>query len=102
MIPTSRMIPLAGVALILVAAALGFSDARAGGKDESYTKVTASAGKIDKDGSQLVTVVMDITSPWYAYANPVGDEDLESARTKVLITSAVKLKEVTVTYPPGK
>ena len=45
---------------------------------------------------------MEIESPWYAYANPVGNEDLESARTKVAITGKTKLQKVDMTYPAGK
>ena len=106
-----RWFALAGVSVALAAMAwlLG-GDAVAAGKQgkqdkdkqESHVKVTASAGKIDKNGSQTVTVTMEIESPWYAYANPVGNEDLESARTKVGVTAAKKLEKVEVNYPPGK
>jgi DsbC/DsbD-like thiol-disulfide interchange protein len=94
---------LTALAVAALAAAAGTS-ATAGdkGKDESHAKVTAVAGKIDKDGTQVVTVTMDIESPWYAYANPVGNDDLESARTKVTIKSANKLEKVDVNYPVGK
>ncbi len=94
---------LATLAVAVLAATAG-TTAGAGGKDkdESHAKITAVGGKIDKDGTQVVTVTMDIESPWYAYANPVGNEDLESARTKVTIKSANKLEKVDVNYPTGK
>jgi len=99
-----RLIALAGVSLALAAMAWTAGAASAGKQDkqETHVKVTATAGKIDKDGFQTVTVLMDIESPWYAYANPTGNANVESVRTKVAITGKNKLQKVDVTYPPGK
>lgn len=101
-----RGMRLCGVAGVLAAVALAVAGLpggiHAGGKEPSNTKVTAKAGAIGKDGLQTVTVTMEIAAPWYAYANPVGNEDLESARTKIIITSANKLQDVKVNYPAGK
>ena len=73
------------------------------GKKKSYTKVTAKASKPDADGLQKVTVTLDIEKPWHAYANPVGNRDLEEAATLVRITSkGGKLEDVKIQYPPGK
>jgi DsbC/DsbD-like thiol-disulfide interchange protein len=87
---------LAGALLL---AAGPSADAR--GK-KTYTKVTATATRPDAEGRQVVTVTMDIEKPWHAYANPVENEMLESAKTTVTITSKTKLEEVKITYPPGK
>jgi DsbC/DsbD-like thiol-disulfide interchange protein len=73
-----------------------------GQKDESQVKFAASATKPDKDGRQKVTITMNINSGFYAYANPVNNEDLEPAQTVVKIAGAKKLEEVKVDYPQGK
>jgi len=87
----------------LIAGGAGRLSAQAGKKELSPTKVTATATKPDADGQQVVTVTMTIESPWYAYANPVGLEDLEGAQTTVKIASkAGKLEDVKIEYPPGK
>jgi DsbC/DsbD-like thiol-disulfide interchange protein len=106
---TSRAVSilrLAGVSLLLAAVALlltGTPVAGAGGKKEpSKVKLTATAGPVDKDGNQVVTITMDIENKWHAYANPVKFEDLEAAQTIVSIDSATKLQSVKIDYPEGK
>ena len=85
-----------------LAAAVGVPAAGAGGK-KSYVKVDAKATKPDAEGRQVVTVTLDIEKPWYAYANPVGQEDLEQSQTQVKIASkGGKLEEAKIEYPPGK
>jgi DsbC/DsbD-like thiol-disulfide interchange protein len=81
-----------------------FSIALAAASDngESNVKLTASAAKIDKDGRQIITVKMNIKQSWHAYANPVKNETFEPNRTEVKITSAKKLEEVVIAYPPGQ
>ncbi len=96
---------LAAVAALVGAAVLliGFGpSAGAGDKKKSFVKVTATATRPDAAGRQQVTITMAIDKPWYAYANPVGLEDLENAQTAVKIASRAKLEEVKVEYPPGK
>ena len=89
-------------ALALTLGPLGSPSAGAG-KKKSYTKVTAKATKPDAEGRQTVTVTMEIEKPWHAYANPVGNKDLEEAATLVRITSkGGKLEDVKIQYPPGK
>jgi thiol:disulfide interchange protein len=102
-----RVLRTAVAAGLLVAAAallgLGVVPADAGAKSKSVTKVTAAATKPDADGKQVVTVTLTIESPWYAYANPVGLEDLEGAQTTVKIASKTgKLADVKIEYPAGK
>ena len=100
-----RMVKLIGLSLSLCALALALPRAAVlaqGKKDESQVKFTASATKPDKDGRQKVTITMDINSGFYAYANPVNNEDLEPAQTVVKIAGAQKLDDVKVDYPQGK
>jgi DsbC/DsbD-like thiol-disulfide interchange protein len=71
------------------------------GKDESYVKVTAKSGKVDKDGWQVITIKMEVDKDWHAYANPVQNPDLEPNKTLIKVTSAKKLEDVQVDYPKG-
>ncbi len=95
---------LAGAALLAaVAAVLAAGTAvDAGSKNKSEVKITATATKPDAEGRQTVTVTMLINKGWYAYANPVGFEDLKNAETTVKIAAKNKLEDVKVTYPTGK
>jgi thiol:disulfide interchange protein len=89
-------------ALALALGPVGTPPAEAG-KGKTVTKVTAKATKPDGEGRQTVTVVLDIETPWYAYANPVGNKEFEQAQTSVEIKSkAGKLEDVKISYPPGK
>jgi DsbC/DsbD-like thiol-disulfide interchange protein len=95
----------ASVALLLLAGALlTLGPALGGGKkSDSEVKVTAAATKPDASGKQVVTVNLDINKGWYCYANPVGQELLESAQTKVTVVSTKgKLQDVKISYPKGK
>jgi hypothetical protein len=97
--------PVIATAFLLTAWALGGSFGAApagGGQDPSHVKLTATAGKIDKDRLQVVTIKMKIDADWHAYANLVKNELLESAQSTVEIKSAKKLQDVTLVYPPGK
>jgi hypothetical protein len=67
-------------------------------KSDAFVKVSTSADKPDADGKQLVTVKLEIDKPWHAYANPVGNEDLADAATKVTIA---KNDSATIEYPTG-
>jgi hypothetical protein len=68
----------------------------------SVVKVTATADKPDADGKQSVTITLMIDKDWHTYANPVGNEDLESTQTVVTIGAKVKPTEVKIDYPKGK
>jgi DsbC/DsbD-like thiol-disulfide interchange protein len=65
-------------------------------------KVEASGGKIDADGTQEVTLTINVEEGWHLYANPVGNADLTSAQTTVTITGKTKPKDVKIEYPKGK
>jgi hypothetical protein len=108
--PTTAIRRASCAALLAAAACLlpGLTDAgglkkELGGPKKSYVKLSASAGKPDDDGRQVVTVTMEIEKPWYAYANPVDNEELAAGQTHVRIAGPKgKLEEVKVVYPPGK
>src|ERR1700722_15075312 len=100
----SSLLKFAGVCLVLAAVACIALTPRGGagaGQSESHVKLTATAGKIDKDGRQTITIKMHVNDDWHAYANPVNNEDLEPNQTVVKVTSAKKLEDVSVAYPPG-
>jgi DsbC/DsbD-like thiol-disulfide interchange protein len=73
----------------------------AGEVQDSQVKLKASASAIDKDGQQTVTIKMAINDGWYAYANPVKNEDLESTQTVVKIVGKQNLSDVAIVYPKG-
>jgi len=81
---------------------LGTSLVAGGKKSDAEVKVSATAGKIDPAGLQIVTVTLDINKGWHIYANPVGNDDLGSAQTVLTVKAAAKPAVVTVMYPPGK
>src|SRR3954447_21655424 len=89
---------LAGASACLIAADGG----QAGGKNESHVKLSATAGKIEANGRQVVTIKMDVDKGWHAYANPVKNEAFEPNRTEVKISGARKLTAVTIEYPNGQ
>ena len=92
---------IAGLVVLLAGLFFAFGqEAAAGGKSDKVVKATASAGKADSDGKQVVTIVLEVESPFYLYANPVGKEDLEAAQTTVTATGKTKL--VKVDYPAGE
>jgi DsbC/DsbD-like thiol-disulfide interchange protein len=93
---------IAGSCFIIAAATLALpsTSVSAGGKkDESQVKFAATATKPDKDGVQTVTIKMEINNGYYAYANPVLNEDLEPTQTVVKVAGA---KKSDVAYPSGK
>jgi len=71
-------------------------------KNEAGIKATLKAKDAKADGTQEVTITLEIPSPYHLYANPVGHEDLESVQTKVTVTGKSKPKDVKVEYPKGK
>lgn len=92
---------LALLALAVVATAALHGDA-AGDKKRTETKVSIKADKPGDDGKQTITVILDVNAGWYAYANPVGNEDLESTATVIKVSAKDKGTAVKVAYPTGK
>jgi hypothetical protein len=100
----SSLLSFASICLVLAAVACIALTTRGGAvasQNESHVKLTATAGKIDKDGRQTITIKMRVNDDWHAYANPVKNEDLEPNQTVVKVTSAKKLEDVSVVYPEG-
>jgi hypothetical protein len=71
-------------------------------KQVSPVKVSATSIKPDAEGQQAITIQLHIKEGHRILANPVGCAAMVSAQTKVTITSANKLKDVKIEYPPGK
>lgn len=69
---------------------------------EEPVKATIKAKEPKADGTQELTVTLDIAHPFHIYANPVGLEDLESVQTKVLVSGTSKKTSFKVDYPKGK
>jgi DsbC/DsbD-like thiol-disulfide interchange protein len=95
------------VRLTVVGLAIGglvlSGDGRAGGqKEPDHVKVSATATRPDGEGRQVVTVTLEIDKDWHTYANPVKNDDLDGARTRVKVSSAKDLQAASVAYPPGK
>ncbi|MFL5245128.1 MAG: protein-disulfide reductase DsbD N-terminal domain-containing protein [Gemmataceae bacterium] len=87
----------------LTAAALVCVPLFAAAKTSSdMVKVESAAGKIGADGTQEITLTLNVEEGWHLYANPVGNDDLTSAQTTVKITGETKPKDVKVVYPKGK
>jgi uncharacterized protein YyaL (SSP411 family) len=63
---------------------------------------TATLGEPDKDGKRALTVTLKLQAPWHIYANPVGHDDLELARTTVDVYAAGKKLPAKIAYPKGK
>jgi hypothetical protein len=75
--------------------------ARGAELSDSKVKVTAKAEKPHADGTQVVTVTLDIEKDWHTYANPVGNETLARNATKVTLDK-IKADDVQIEYPAGK
>jgi len=50
-------------------------------KSDSVVKVAATADNRQRNGTQIVTITMDITPPWHAYANPIDNDMLDGSKT---------------------
>ncbi len=68
-----------------------------GKKSEGVVKATAREGA-DKAGKRVVLVDLDIEKGWHLYANPAGNEDLDSVKTTVTVVG----EKAEVVYPKGK
>jgi DsbC/DsbD-like thiol-disulfide interchange protein len=93
------------ISVLLLGLAVGVAPTAAEGgakKSEDTIKATAKADKPDADGNQLITLTLEIEKPWHIYANPVGQDDLASAQTRVTVNAKNKPEEVKIEYPPGK
>jgi uncharacterized protein YyaL (SSP411 family) len=71
-------------------------------QSDKVVNVTASADKPGADGKQTIKIKLVVDKDWHAYANPVGNEGLESAQTTVTVSGKAKPKGVKIDYPQGK
>ena len=65
-------------------------------KSDSKVKTEAKAGA---DGTITVNLVID--KGWHIYANPVGNEDLDGAKTVIEVKAGGKALKAKVEYPKG-
>jgi uncharacterized protein YyaL (SSP411 family) len=70
-------------------------------KSDSVVKVTATADKPAADGTQVVTIMMEIDKPWHSYANPIDNEMLDAAKTVVKVSGKGDPNVEKIDYPKG-
>ena len=94
-----RMCQSVGLVVAGLLCLVGGEAVRAAGS-ESKVKINVTAEKPAADGKQTIIIDLDIEKDWHAYANPVGNDMLATAATKVILDS--KLTDVKIDYPKGK
>ncbi len=78
------------------------SPAGAGPKrSDAVVQATAVAEK-PANGKQIIKVTLAIDKDWHLYANPVGNDGLDAAQTRLTVSATAKPKSVKVDYPKGK
>src|SRR5262249_44008009 len=77
-------------------------DAKAKVTSSDKIKLKVEADKAGADGKQNVMLSLDIEKGWHVYANPVGDDLLEDAATKLTFLADGSPVEAKVEYPKGK
>ncbi|MBX9681360.1 MAG: protein-disulfide reductase DsbD N-terminal domain-containing protein [Gemmataceae bacterium] len=93
---------LAVAAFLVLGALAVVSTSTAGArKSDSEVKIKAAATPVNASGKQEVLLTLDINKGWHLYANPVGNDDFESARTQVKIDSKSAPATVKIDYPKG-
>ncbi len=84
--------------LTLILGLASFTLAQGQGKNsEGVVKVSAK-DSTPKAGKRVVVVELDIQAGWHLYANPAGNEDLDSVKTSVAVVG----EKAEVAYPKGK
>src|SRR5436190_13030093 len=91
----SRTALLAVLALGLLAGPVAAQN-----KSSDVVKVTAKASKPDADGNQTLTITLDIDKPYHLYANPVGNDSLKTAQTRIGFTSKLD-GDAKIEFPEG-
>lgn len=93
---------LAVAAFLMFGTFVVVASSTAGGrKSDSEVKIKATATPVDASGKQEVVLTLDINKGWHLYANPVGNEEFESARTQVKIDSKSAPATVKIDFPKG-
>jgi DsbC/DsbD-like thiol-disulfide interchange protein len=97
----TQMFRLLTVAVAVFSVAICWqAEGSAGGKS-SESKVKAKAtSKAGADGQQTVSVMLTIDKGWHIYANPVGNENFETSRTRITVKAKDKVT-ANVEYPVG-
>ncbi len=99
----TRLCKLTGIVLAILAVVMAVGgDLEAQGKDDSAVKLTATAGKVDKDGKQTITIKMKVDDGWHAHANDVQNETYQPNMTSVSIAGSKKVDVVSIDYPKGR
>jgi hypothetical protein len=70
-------------------------------KSDSVVTIEPTAGKLDADGNQVVTLKLKIDKDWHLYANPVP-KDFPGIPVEVKFAGKTKLVSFKVEYPDGK
>ena len=68
------------------------------GKTSENVVKTSVKESVAKDGKRLLLVNLEITNGWHLYANPAGNEDLDSVKTAITVPG----EKAEVAYPKGK
>jgi thiol:disulfide interchange protein len=97
-----QTISLAALAAALCLASAPQALAQRGKKSDNVVKAKATAGKLGDDGKQVITITLDVESPYHIYANPVGLDEFKDNETSVSVTGKAKPQSVKVDYPAGE
>jgi hypothetical protein len=79
----------------------GRQEQATGPADKYPAAIMAAGGKIDKEGYQVVLVMLQIAPGCICFANPVENDDLENAKTTLSVKAVIKLRSLKVLYPIG-
>lgn len=71
-------------------------------QSDSKVKADVKAEKPTADGTQVVTVKLDIDKGWHLHANPVDNVQLETNATKLTFLGGDQALDAKVDYPKGK
>ncbi|MGE3809265.1 MAG: hypothetical protein AB7K24_31765 [Gemmataceae bacterium] len=69
---------------------------------EYPVKLTATIGKPDAQGRQVVQALLTIRKGYRIFANPVDHEDLQPLMTTMTISGGESLRPLDITYPKGE
>lgn len=72
------------------------------GEETKVVKATVKATPSKIEGTQELTLTLDIATSFHIYANPVGLEDLENVQTSLKVTGKTPPKSVKADFPKGK
>lgn len=70
-------------------------------KTADVVSAKAVLGTAIRDGKQAISITLKIEAPWHIYANPVGHDDLEGARTTIEALANGKKLSANFDYPKG-